>query len=140
MAVLIAEPDRGGDVAPPGVRIVHVGDAPVAPAAAFRPPAPDGLAFVIYTSGSTGRPQGAGVTHRALANFLGSMEALLGTGADDRWAAVASASFDISVLELFLPLVTGARVVLYDRPTARDPLALARRREADGVTVLKSTP
>ncbi|HXM56924.1 MAG TPA: non-ribosomal peptide synthetase, partial [Candidatus Dormibacteraeota bacterium] len=92
------------------------------------------------TSGSTGRPKGTGVTHGALANFLGSMEALLGTGAADRWAAVASASFDISTLELFLPLVTGARVVLYDRLTARDPLALARRLEADEVTVLQSTP
>ncbi|KJY26907.1 condensation domain-containing protein, partial [Streptomyces sp. NRRL S-495] len=70
----------------------------------------DDLAYVIYTSGSTGRPKGVQVPHRALANFLRSMRERPGLTAEDTLLAVTTHSFDISLLELLLPLVTGARV------------------------------
>ncbi|WP_203995313.1 AMP-binding protein, partial [Sphaerisporangium rufum] len=89
--------------------------ADVTDAPAGDPPAAGGAedpAYVLYTSGSTGRPKGVVVPHRALVNFLCSMRELLGSRPDDVWLALTSLSFDISGLELFLPLITGARTVI----------------------------
>ncbi len=71
---------------------------------------PENLAYVIYTSGSTGRPKGVGIPHRAAANFLTSMAWRPGLAAADTLVAVTTLSFDIAVLELFLPLAVGARI------------------------------
>ncbi|MFP3740350.1 AMP-binding protein, partial [Burkholderia sp. SIMBA_019] len=67
-------------------------------------------AYVIFTSGSTGQPKGVEIPHRALSNFLLSMAQEPGFTAQDRIVAVTTFSFDISGLELFLPLVTGGQV------------------------------
>jgi|GEM_PF-1025393 len=98
----------------------------------------DTLAYLIYTSGSTGRPKGVEVPHRAAANFLASMAETPGLTADDVLLSTTTVSFDISVLELFLPLTVGARGVLVDRATAVDGAALAAR--MDGVTAMQATP
>jgi amino acid adenylation domain-containing protein len=103
-------------------------------------PALDHLAYIIYTSGSTGRPKGVMVTHRALANFLGSFQAMLGIAAGDELAALTTLSFDIAGLELFLPLVSGARVALVGRDEAGDGARLEARLAAGGVTFLQATP
>ncbi len=73
---------------------------------------PDDLAYVIYTSGSTGRPKGVMVEHRNVANFFAGMDARIPHAPGDRWLAVTSLSFDISVLELFWTLARGLTVVL----------------------------
>ena len=73
------------------------------------------LAYVIYTSGSTGRPKGVMVRHHALSHFLLSMQETPGLSPDDILVAVTSLSFDIAALELYLPLISGARVVLASR-------------------------
>ncbi|MFB1485444.1 AMP-binding protein, partial [Corallococcus sp. RDP092CA] len=65
---------------------------------------PETVAYVIYTSGSTGKPKGVRVPHRAVVNFLGSMQEAPGLGAQDVLLAVTTLSFDIAVLELLLPL------------------------------------
>ncbi|HEU0076107.1 MAG TPA: amino acid adenylation domain-containing protein, partial [Longimicrobiaceae bacterium] len=101
---------------------------------------PRGLAYVIYTSGSTGRPKGVLVEHRSLAAFLHAMRREPGISADDGLLAVTTLSFDIAGLELFLPLLAGARTVLADRETASDPLRLAGALDAAGATVLQATP
>ena len=101
---------------------------------------PDSLAYVIYTSGSTGRPKGVMVPHGGVVNFLASMRRAPGLTADDALLAVTTASFDISVLELFLPLTTGARVVLADRETAADGTRLRALLDASGATVMQATP
>lgn len=100
----------------------------------------DAPAYVIYTSGSTGRPKGVVVPHRALVNHLTSMSVRPGLTSFDRLVAVTTTSFDISVLELFLPLVTGARVVLAGREDVRDGLALRRLVESSGATAMQATP
>jgi hypothetical protein len=69
---------------------------------------PSNLAYVIFTSGSTGKPKGVEIEHRALVNFLTSMQRRPGLTADDRLLAVTTLSFDISGLELLLPLLVGA--------------------------------
>ncbi|NLT70348.1 MAG: SDR family NAD(P)-dependent oxidoreductase, partial [Verrucomicrobiaceae bacterium] len=73
---------------------------------------PDSLAYIIYTSGSTGKPKGVEIPHRAAVNFLRSMQAEPGLTSADRLLAVTTLSFDISLLEMFLPLLAGACVVV----------------------------
>ncbi|QOW18806.1 amino acid adenylation domain-containing protein [Lysobacter ciconiae] len=100
----------------------------------------ESLAYVIYTSGSTGRPKGVKVSHRAVLNFLLSMQERPGLGPQDRLLAVTTTSFDIAVLEIFLPLVSGARVLLASRETATDGFALRRQLEEENATLMQATP
>jgi amino acid adenylation domain-containing protein len=74
----------------------------------------ENLAYVIYTSGSTGRPKGVMVRHRNVINLFTAMDQHLAPEASGVWLAVASISFDISVLELLWPLARGFRVILQD--------------------------
>lgn len=76
------------------------------------------LAYVIYTSGSTGKPKGVQIEHGALVSFLHAMQTALRIGRDDTLLAVTTLSFDIAVLELYLPLISGARVLLASRDEA----------------------
>ncbi len=101
---------------------------------------PDSLAYVIYTSGSTGRPKGVQISHRGLANFLFSMLRRPGLEPADRLLAVTSLSFDIAGLEVYLPLLVGARMILLDRSEVVDGERLRRRLEESGATVLQTTP
>ncbi len=101
---------------------------------------PESPAYVIYTSGSTGRPKGVQVPHRAVSNFLSSMAKEPGLDSDDRLVAVTTLSFDIAVLELLLPLSVGARILLADRVTAADGVALKALIERSGATVMQATP
>ncbi len=101
---------------------------------------PDHLAYVIYTSGSTGKPKGVQVLQRALVNFLLSMRQQPGLDASDTLLAVTTLSFDIAGLELFLPLLVGARVVLVSRETAANGADLAWTLERSKATVMQATP
>ncbi|WP_433375422.1 amino acid adenylation domain-containing protein [Streptosporangium sp. CA-115845] len=114
--------------------------APAVTPAVTKRPRPGDTAYVLYTSGSTGRPKGVVVPHRALTNFLLAMRELLRSAPRDVWLALTSLSFDISALELYLPLVTGGRVVVADAETARDGARLARLIRDEGVTHVQATP
>ncbi|MCA9403363.1 MAG: amino acid adenylation domain-containing protein [Candidatus Omnitrophica bacterium] len=96
------------------------------------------LAYVIYTSGSTGKPKGVQIEHRSVVNFLRSMQDEPGLSADDIVLAATTISFDISVLEIFLPLITGARIHLVDRATAADGQRLISH--IDRVSLMQATP
>ena len=102
--------------------------------------APDDLAYVIYTSGSTGRPKGVMIAHRAVHNLLAAVGARLGFRADDVLLSVTTLSFDIAGLEIFLPLVGGARVVVANREEASDGVRLAKLLASSGATVMQATP
>ncbi|MFD2765821.1 non-ribosomal peptide synthetase [Micromonospora eburnea] len=97
-------------------------------------------AYVIYTSGSTGTPKGVNVPHRAVVNFLNSMAKLPGVTRDDVMLSLTSPSFDISVLELFLPLTVGARIVIASTEEARDPQRLLDLIRDERITVMQATP
>ncbi|MGJ4971817.1 amino acid adenylation domain-containing protein [Bradyrhizobium sp. HKCCYLRH1073] len=101
---------------------------------------PESLAYVIYTSGSTGLPKGVMVRHGAVTNFLATMAEQPGIASDDRVLALTSLSFDIAVLELWLPLTRGGRIVLADRASAHDPTALKAIVARHGVTLIQATP
>ena len=98
------------------------------------------LAYVIYTSGSTGRPNGVGIQHRAAVNFLTSTAREPGMGLTDTIVAVTTYAFDIAVLEIWLPLTTGARIVLASSTIAADGLQLAQLLDSSGATMMQATP
>jgi len=101
---------------------------------------PPRLAYVIYTSGSTGKPKGVMVPRRALVNFLLSMAERPGFTRADTLLAVTTVSFDISLLELLLPLTTGGQVVMAGKEQAYDAGELGRLLESHHVTLMQATP
>jgi amino acid adenylation domain-containing protein len=101
---------------------------------------PDNLAYVIYTSGSTGWPKGVQIPHRAVVNFLHSMRREPGLTSADTLLAVTSISFDIAGLEMFLPLTTGARVVVASAEEIFDATRIKALIRSSGATVMQATP
>jgi amino acid adenylation domain-containing protein len=142
VAALITERSLRDSLPESGARVVEIEDAVPLEAGESLPRAgaPESTAYVIYTSGSTGRPKGVEVTHRGVVNFLASMARRPGLGAADVMLAVTTVSFDIAVLELFLPLTVGARIELAGRDTAADGARLAGLIESSGATVMQATP
>lgn len=100
----------------------------------------DNLAYIIYTSGSTGKPKGVQIPHRCLTNFLQSMRHTPGLSAEDTLLAVTTICFDIAGLELYLPLIVGAKVVIASREVATDGWRLSETIETEKITVMQATP
>ncbi|MED5591728.1 non-ribosomal peptide synthetase DhbF [Bacillus subtilis] len=100
----------------------------------------DHPAYIIYTSGSTGRPKGVIVTQKSLSNFLLSMKEAFSLGEEDRLLAVTTVAFDISALELYLPLISGAQIVIARKETIREPHALAQMIENFDINIMQATP
>ncbi|WP_141736193.1 non-ribosomal peptide synthetase/type I polyketide synthase [Oligoflexus tunisiensis] len=100
----------------------------------------DSLAYVIYTSGSTGKPKGVQIPHGAAVNFLHSMRKAIAFADQDVLMALTTICFDISVLEIFLTLATGATLILMDSESALDGKKLAQTIEEHGVTFFQATP
>ncbi|WP_159397042.1 amino acid adenylation domain-containing protein [Sorangium cellulosum] len=101
---------------------------------------PADLAYVLYTSGSTGEPKGVMIPHEALTNFLWSSVREFRPTERDSILAIAAMTFDISALEIYLPLISGGRVVLARTRDVSDPGALERLMDEHGVTILQATP
>ena len=123
--------------APEDAQVLVLGDQTPAPGLSH-PVTGEDLAYVIYTSGSTGRPKGVAIPHRALTNFLLMQREELALGVGDRLVAVTTIAFDIAALELYVPLISGATVVLASRREVRDPAALARLLK--DATIVQGTP
>ena len=143
------------DALPPHASAVVCLDAPIAqtamspadssnrgdgPREVLGKPSPDSLAYVLYTSGSTGRPKGVQIPQRAVVNLLTSMRREPGLVPEDTFLAVTTLAFDIAALELFLPLTTGACVVIATHEVAADGRRLARLLEDSRATVMQATP
>ncbi|HEX7241915.1 MAG TPA: amino acid adenylation domain-containing protein, partial [Longimicrobiaceae bacterium] len=143
-SVLLTQDSLAGLFQGFGGEVVTLDTAEVQDAVAGCPlspvPSPLSAAYVIYTSGSTGAPKGVAVPHRAVVNFLESMRAAPGLAAGDTLLAVTTLAFDISALELLLPLTVGARVAVADRATASDGARLRDAVAASGATAMQATP
>jgi amino acid adenylation domain-containing protein len=100
----------------------------------------DSLAYLLHTSGSTGKPKGVAVMHRSVVNLLWSMQREPGLCENDVLLSVTTISFDIAALEIFLPLITGARLVLASREITSDGAGLREMIEKSGITVMQATP
>lgn len=101
---------------------------------------PGSTAYIIYTSGSTGNPKGVEITHRSLLNFLLSMQREPGIRQGDLLFAVTTYSFDISILEFFLPLISGAITYIADRKTLSDPMELITQLVLLDPDIIQATP
>lgn len=97
-------------------------------------------AYVLYTSGSTGVPKGVTVPHFAIVNFLLSMQREPGLSSEDKLLAVTTLSFDIAALDLFLPLITGAELVITTRADVLDAARLMQCLSDSGATAMQATP
>ena len=100
----------------------------------------NGVAYQIYTSGSTGKPKGIRATHKNLVNFLWSMLEAPGIQETDRLLSITTSSFDPIFLELFLPLIKGALIVLADDESARDGRMLLDLMRSHDISILQATP
>ncbi len=101
---------------------------------------PDNLAYVIYTSGSTGRPKGVQIIHQALTNFLTSMQQRPGLTKHDILVAVTTLSFDIAALEIYLPLIVGAKLIIAPQDSVADGSRLQNLLHDHKATVMQATP
>jgi len=116
-------------------KIAEESDAPLNVAADS-----NSLAYVIYTSGTTGRPKGVAVEHGALMNLLRSMEREPGLNQADTFVAVTTLAFDIAGLELLLPLLTGAKLVIANEDQVADGYLLLQLLQKSKTTTLQATP
>jgi len=100
----------------------------------------DALVYVIYTSGSTGKPKGAQISHRSLINILWAFIPITRIASGDRMLATTSLSFDPSMLELLMPLIVGAEIVLATREVAADGARLRALIAQSSVAIMQATP
>ncbi|WP_156673265.1 non-ribosomal peptide synthetase, partial [Mycobacterium sp. E3251] len=123
-----------------GVRVVDIEDPAIDGYPRTAPPVPgaDGIAYIIYTSGTTGLPKGVAVTHRNVTQLIGSLDA--GLPAPGVWTQCHSYAFDVSVWEIFAPLLRGGRVVVVPESVVRSPADFRALLVDEGVSVLTQTP
>ncbi|MEU3769039.1 amino acid adenylation domain-containing protein [Amycolatopsis keratiniphila] len=118
--------------------LTPVGSVPSKPASPL--PVTGAPAYLIYTSGSTGRPKGTVVGHPALANLISHFADELGHRGQAGTLWLTTFSFDISALELFLPLATGGRLVVAPDEARVDGGALKELLDRHEVSTLQATP
>jgi amino acid adenylation domain-containing protein len=145
-ALVVDSSAEGAPVPPPTAAPVPVVDlaalatAGAGPAEPVLDLPPSATALTLYTSGSTGRPKAVSVTQGGIAQLMASLRPLYGLGPGDRLVAESTFAFDITVLELLLPVLSGGCVVIADTEQARDASRLRALLADSGATALQATP
>jgi non-ribosomal peptide synthetase component F len=142
-AALLAEPALAARLAAPPVRVLGFGDADDGEQAVPAVPddvAPDGICCLQYTPAATGKRSGVPITHGSVVNLATAMAADLGIGPADTVLTLPSTFFRAPAMELWLPLIAGARIVVAPADTASDGARLSRLIAAERVTFLHAPP
>jgi len=98
------------------------------------------LAYTLYTSGSSGKPKGVMIEHRSVVNCLSAMQVEPGFDGNDVMVSVTTISFDIAALEIFLPLISGGKLVIASKNETLDGSLLADLVQRSKATMLQATP
>lgn len=101
---------------------------------------PESLAYILYTSGSTGKPKGVMLSHRNALSFIHWCSEVFSPGETDRFSSHAPFHFDLSILDIYVPIKHGATLVLIEEEIGKDPLRLAPLISEKRITVWYSTP
>jgi len=112
---------------------------PVSPEESLAPSLDD-LAYILYTSGSTGKPKGVMLTHRAGISFIDWCSQAFEPVFNDRFSSHAPLHFDLSILDIYLPIKHGASLVLISEEVGKDPVRLASLISENKITIWYSTP
>lgn len=96
--------------------------------------------YVLYTSGSTGLPKGVAVQQKGLVNIIDFFEHLLHVKSNDRILGLTTLCFDISMLEIFLPLTTGATFIIVSSSTQKNPFRILEVIDEQNVSIMQATP
>ncbi|KFN01510.1 non-ribosomal peptide synthetase [Bacillus clarus] len=97
-------------------------------------------AYTIYTSGSTGKPKGVVIPMQSLSNFLLAMQEKFSLNETDHLLAVTTFAFDISALEIYLPLISGASITIAQKEIIQDSSALTELLRNENITIMQATP
>lgn len=139
-AVLVSAEQIVLDAAATEARLGQADPADLTDADRRAPLTPEIPAYVLYTSGSTGRPKGVVIAHRAITNRLHHMQHQIPLGPDDRLLQKTPAGFDVTVREVFWPLLAGASIVVADPDGHRDPAYIAETIVAEQITITHFVP
>ncbi|WP_182905612.1 non-ribosomal peptide synthetase [Microbispora sp. H13382] len=141
LVALVTNREQAGLVPAGDAAVLHLddlaGESPARPGVTVHPAS---LAYVIFTSGSTGRPKGVMNTHEAVVNRLHWMQHVYPFTASDRILQKTPVSFDVSVWELFGPLLQGATLVMARPDGHREPPYLVRAIAEHGITLVHFVP
>jgi amino acid adenylation domain-containing protein len=138
--LVVTHPDETADLGELSVPVFQLGAAESGPCLPCPPLTPDDLAYVLFTSGSTGRPKGVAVTHHNVTAYLRWLATHYELTAADRALCHIRHSFDLSVPELYAPLITGGALVLADPARRTDPRHLTELARTADVTTIMATP
>lgn len=106
----------------------------------FQTVSSEDTAYIIYTSGSTGNPKGVEIGHQSLLNFLTSIQNKPGINPNDTLFSVTTYSFDISILEFFVSLISGATLYIANHETLADPNLIIEKLIEVNPSIIQATP